>query len=260
MESNELLQTVEETGQVSDLVVDRAVRNGILYKLRKAMRYNPDGSRARVVSILDALGDEELLQVAARLKSAKQRGKPVYEELAHKIQKDFGKLTDLTIWHVSRAIMAYEARLGGLLGQAESVPELAEWTAKKREIVDKIVERVDGLDTLSKAIKIQIQRIDGFYQREQSLGGGVPIKGLNKELKVLNELVDTYLKYSIELGIYPRQPYQLNIGFAKQGLEMHRRKIDTSVGMDRMLTASEKFLDTLKNQEGVFEVVELDDE
>ncbi len=75
--------------------VDDAVRGKLLQRLRRATHYMPDGTKAQTPSIIGKmLGDAQLIEVWARLAAAKKRGKPVYDQLAFKMQKDWGLFAD----------------------------------------------------------------------------------------------------------------------------------------------------------------------
>lgn len=237
-------------------VVDEAVRGKLLQRLRKATHYMPDGSKAQKPSIIGkVLGDAQLIEVWARLASAKKKGQPVYDQLAFKIQQDWGLLQDYSQWHVSRAIMFYEQRIFGLLGVAESVPELAEWAASKAKVVDKIIARVDGLEMLSNALQVQWNRINMAHDREKQLKNILPF--VYKEMRTLNTLADTYLEYQLELGVFKRQPIPVDMTL-RRGFDQQVKKIDQTVGRDAMLNATGKMLERMRTRKDEFKIITVD--
>ncbi len=236
--------------------VDDAVRGKLLQRLRRATHYMPDGTKAQTPSIIGKmLGDAQLIEVWARLAAAKKRGKPVYDQLAFKMQKDWGLFADYSQWHVSRAVMFYEQRIFGLLGVAESVPELAEWSKAKATAVEKIIERVDGLEMLSNALQIQWNRINMAHDREKSMKTILPF--VYKELRTLNTLADTYLEYQLELGVHKRQPLPIDMTL-RRGFDNEMKHLDQTVGRNAMLGATEKMLDRLRTQRDKFKIVTVD--
>jgi hypothetical protein len=149
--------------------------------------------------------------------------------------------------------MGFEQRVFGLLGELEVLPELREWAAEKRKIAEKIVEKVDGLAHLSEAIEMQSARIKMAYEMEMKTQFLTPYK--DREFKALAQLIDTYLKYCIELGVFARQPIKFDVNLVRKGLDVQLKRIDVTVGRELMREASERFLDTLKTPEGAFEVL-----
>jgi len=238
--------------------IDKAVQDRLLYKLRKATHYMPDGKKAQTPSIIGkTLSDVQLMQLWASLSLAKKKGKPVYDQLAWKIQNDWGLLKEVSSWHVSRAIAFYEQRIFGLLGVVESDPELGEWTKGKREAIDKIIERVDGMETLSNAITIQMNRIQMAHERE--LSAKVPFGFVQKDMKALALLIDRYLHYQIELGVSPRQPIKADITL-RQGFDAQVRKIDSTIGRDPMKQAGKRFIEMLQTtKDEPFKMTEFED-
>ena len=242
-----------QAGKVTESLVDRAVTNRLLLRLRKATWRMPDGRKAQKPSIIGKhLSDSQLLEVWGRLADAKKRGVPCYDMLAKKIQEDWKQLTDYSPWAVSRALQFYEQRIFGLLGIAESVPELQEWAKTKLASVKKIIKRVDGLEELSNAIQLQINRIESAVECEfdAETGEHTLTPFLHKEFDVLNKLLKTYMDFQLEFGIVDRQPQKLQIGPIQAGFQEQRRLIDQTVGTDQMVTAATKMLERIKNKTG----------
>ena len=158
MGDDQLLEFPQEQAVVTQeeaaAALDRTAEASMITKLRRASYYMPDGRKADKVSAIGkVLGESQLLEVWARLAQAKRRGQPAYDALAFRIQEEWGHLKELSRWHVVRALMAYEQQIFGLLGVADSVPELAEWAKAQEKAVKKIIEKVDGLDELAEGLR-----------------------------------------------------------------------------------------------------------
>lgn len=248
-ESLEEIEKQTMDGVVDQALVDKAVENRLLLRLRKAAYYLPNGRKAAKVSIIGKnLTDAQLLEIWGQLSHAKKTGTPVYDELARKIQEDWKQLKNYSRWAVSRSLQYYEQRIFGLLGVAESIPELKEWSNAKLAAVRKIVKRVDGLETLSDAIHLQMNRIEMAIDLEQKPKKPKLTPFLNKEFDILTKMVKTYMEYQLEFGVVSRQPHKLQVGMLQEGFNKQTRQIEQTVGLDPMIQATTRFLDILRNK------------
>ena len=154
--------------------------------------------------------------------------------------------------------MFYEQRIFGLLGVVESIPELEEWTKTKREAIEKIVAKVDGMESLSNLIRIQEHRLQMAHDREKNIKTLLPF--LYKDVRVLERLIDTYLDFQLELGHLKRQPMKFDLTL-RQGFGEQTRQIDQTIGREPMLQATTKFLEHVKGAMGrKEEVIDIDQE
>jgi hypothetical protein len=250
-------QTSDRDAEITQELMASAARSKILERLRRATHYMPDGKKATSPSIIgQTLSDTQLIEVWARLSAAKKRGVSIYDQLAYRMKTQWGLFPNLSEWHVSRAIMHYEQRIFGAIGVVETVPELAEWAKTQLETAKQIVEKVDGLDTLSNAIRVQVNRIEGAVEREKSLGMLMPY--LFKEFRVLRELTKTYMEYQLEFGLVQRQPLKFQVGIGA-GFEEQKQLIDRTVGQKNMLNAASKMLDMFRSNNSDFECITLDE-
>jgi len=245
-------------GKVSQEAVDDAAKSSLLYSLRRATYYLPDGRKAQTISLVGkALSDSQLLELWGKLSHYHKKGKANYEGLAKLLQEEWGVLKDYSQWQVARAIMFYERRIFGMIGVAESIPELKEWSQKKAEIVEKITEKVDGLVTLSDMILKQKKRIEVAMAKEDE--SGVRDSWVYKEFNAINVMLGTYMKYQIELGVHKRQPIEISMGL-RQSFDATQKRIEQTVGTKTMVDATDRVLTLLQTKPGMFELVEMEEE
>jgi len=242
-------------GDVTQILVDKAVENRLLLRLRRATHYMPDGRKAGKPSIIGKnLSDAQLLEVWGKLSQAKKNGIPVYDELAEKIQKEWKVLSGHSTWAITRALQFYEQRIFGLLGVIDTVPELKEWAETKMAMVRKINKKVDGIKELSNLIKIQTGRIEGAVLRENKDNDLTPF--LHKEFLAAEKLLKTYMEYQLEFGMVSRQPHKLQVGPLEEGFKSQQEQIERTVGKNMMLQATTKMIEMIEKDD-VFECIEV---
>jgi len=247
-------------GDVTQILIDKAVENRLLLRLRRATHYMPDGRKASKASIVGKnLSDAQLLEVWGKLSKAKKDGMPVYDDLAAKIQEEWKVLTKYSRWAVTRALQFYEQRIFGLLGIVDTVPEMKEWAETKLAAVRKINKRVDGIKELSNLIKIQAGRIESAVVQENKDGKELT-PFLHKEFEVARKMLSTYMEYQLEFGLVARQPHKLQVGPLEDGFRRQQQQIEQTVGKNTMLAATTKMIEMIESEDGVFDTIEVSDE
>lgn len=71
-----------------------------------------------------------------------------------------------------------------------------------------IVEKLDGLGRLRWLIQVQTERVESLREKEKA---SLPFKFTGKEVKILGELLDSYIKYQLELGLLDAKPSEHSI-------------------------------------------------
>lgn len=246
-------------GDVTQVLIDKAIETRLLLRLRRATYYMPDGRKAGKASIIGKnLSDAQLLEVWGKLSKAKKSGIPVYDMLAEKIQKDWNQLTQYSRWAVTRALQFYEQRIFGLLGIVDTVPEMKEWAETKMAAVRKINKKVDGIKELSNLIKIQTGRIESAVLKEQKSKKLTTF--LYKEFSVAEKLIKTYMEYQLEFGLVTRQPHKLQVGPLDEGFRRQKQAIEQTIGTNPMIQATTKMIEMIESDDGVFDAIEVSEE
>jgi len=220
----------------------------LVRRLREIVR--PPGKRGSWMMLLD---DQQLLEVYYRLK----RGQSA-NYVCRICQEDWGLKRGSSLKVLNKAMLKFrrealgDIELTKIAARGKRDREEAESITKRTE---KLKKKVDGLEKLAWAIQVQAERLETLVEREKK---AIPFKFTDKTVKTLGELLDTYLKYQIELGVLDAKPSEFNLnikhkfeGIVQNALENSpHRFID---GMHKFLELAEsKALTLVPDSEGTY--------
>lgn len=217
---------------------------GVIRKLRGIV--SPHGKKGLW---LRHLSDPRLAEVYHRLRL----GQSVHSIVVLS-QKDWGIMKDSNVKSMSRAMAKFrDAILDDLqLDSVKTPANRPENRARKRRATY-LVKKLDGLGVLRWSIAKQAERLQTCLNMEEQ--EATPLRGTNETVKTLGTLIDTYMKYQVELGLLEVKPMEFNINI--------KTKFDKLIGAGavtddgaRLAAATHRFLELAESSAVLMEVDE----
>jgi hypothetical protein len=205
----------------------------IFKKLREAAQ--PPGKKGLW---LRHLSDRRLAEVYHRLKL----GQSSYH-IAKIAQSDWGIMKSSSLKSLGRAVRIFRDKTIGLI-KIESLtvpktdPERQRDLKRFRKRSARIKLKLDAMDEMRWMIRVQKERVQFMLEREQL---SLPGRGLERAQSNLLSMLDTYIKWEVELGVLDAKPSRLDITMKHRfdGILANTVHGDGA----RMLSAADRFLE-----------------
>lgn len=209
----------------------------LIKKLREIVK--PPGKKGLW---LRHLSDRRLAEVYHRLKM----GQAGYR-IAKIAQDEWGILKTSDTKSLARAVRIFRDKTVDLITIEKSTapdtePERKRVASAAQKRALRIRKNLDALGRMRWLIDVQTERIVAMATTE--VRENVSFKSTDKSIGELRELLDTYMKWAVETGVYDAKPHELQVNFKHQ--------FDGLVGNlsndgARLISAADKFLELAEN-------------
>lgn len=167
----------------------------LLKKLRNTAQ--PAGGKG---SWLRLLSDKRLVEVYHRLRAGES-----HLSLALVAQKEWGIMKQSDPKSLSRTLRNFSSKVLDDISIEKHNPETTKAEVELLSIgAKKVAEKIDGMDELSFLVASNRERIKVYLEQERK--AKIPFKGTADAMKLQREIIDTFIKYGIELGMYDANP------------------------------------------------------
>lgn len=230
------------TGMVSLEDSSQLTGASVIKRLREAVK--PPGKKALW---LNSLTDKQLAEVYHRLKMGQAA-----HYIVRIVQNDWGHFRKSDTGSLSRAVRRFRKEvLGDLQQDGRPTEEGKKLSDRLENRGKKVADKLDGMGRLGWLIEVQTDRVVALYEKEKA---SLPFKFTGKEVKTLAEMLETYIRLQIDLGLLDSKPseYNLTIKHRFDGLLQNSLREDGVA----MLDATNRFLELAEQKALTFKLSE----
>jgi len=193
------------------------------------------------------LSDQRLAEVYHRLRIGQSVNRVVVMA-----QKEWGIMKSSNIKSLSRGMAKFRDEIIGDVDlDTVKTPEHRKENAAKKKRARYLVNKLDGLGVLRWTIEKQAERLQMYLEKEAATQ--FPFKQAEDTVKNLGGLIDTYMKYQVELGLLELKPQEFNVNIKHKFEALLGQGVVTDDGA-RMAAATHRFLELAEKSAVLMEV------
>uniref|UniRef100_A0A6M3M460 Uncharacterized protein n=1 Tax=viral metagenome TaxID=1070528 RepID=A0A6M3M460_9ZZZZ len=186
------------------------------------------------------LSDRQLVEVYQRLMQRQS-----INHIVKICQVEWGIMRRSQPRSLSRGMVAFREKVVGdvrIPGETKAEDKALAKLAKR----GRALAKVDGVETMSWAVQVQVERIRMRLEKEVTVG--MPLADTDKGLELLRNLCDTYLSFQIKLGLLEAKAPDFEVSVKHRFEQLVGAAQQGSGGLPAMIEATDRLLTGLEKE------------